>query len=253
MTAIRLERSSPMPLWAQLEQELRRRLHAGDFESSFPTDLELTDEYDVSRNTVREAVRRLQWDGLVERRRGRGTTVVGPVFEQPLGSLYSLFASIEEQGVEQRSEVVRLELVRDADPAASLSLPADTELVLLERVRYADGDPLALERAWLPAARAEPLLDADFGHTALYDELEQRCGFRPNGGWERIGPAVPTKSERRRLGVGDDEAVFSIERLGAYGGEPVEWRESIVRGDRYRFVVEWSQAGAEGVRFSANL
>ena len=69
-----LDRNSPMPLWAQLEAELRRRVEAGEFdEGFFPTDLELTEAYDVSRHTVREAVRHLNKTGLLKRERGRGT------------------------------------------------------------------------------------------------------------------------------------------------------------------------------------
>ncbi|MCO4836402.1 MAG: GntR family transcriptional regulator, partial [Acidimicrobiaceae bacterium] len=55
----RLDRSSPLPLWAQLETDLRRRLEDGEFDDAFPTDLMLTEAYEVSRHTVREAVRQL--------------------------------------------------------------------------------------------------------------------------------------------------------------------------------------------------
>ena len=177
-----LDRSRSEPLWAQLEADLRRRLEDGEFEERFPTDLELTRAYDVSRHTVREAVRSLNQDGLLRRVRGRGTVVARPEFEQPLGTLYSLFRSIEHQGVEQASRVLSLGLVRDAAAAAQLGLPGVAELVTLERIRLAGGTPLALDQAWLPASLARPLLEADFSHTALYDELESRCGCRPRPG-----------------------------------------------------------------------
>src|ERR687891_584603 len=74
-----LDRGNPLPLWAQLESDLRRRLSAGAFADRFPTDRDLVETYDVSRNTVREAVDRLCGEGLLERRRdGRGLGAHSP-------------------------------------------------------------------------------------------------------------------------------------------------------------------------------
>lgn len=246
-----LDRSSSDPLWAQLEEVLRRGIDAGEFDARFPTDLELTRRYGVSRHTVREAVGRLQGDGLLRRVRGRGTVVERPEFEQRLGALYSLFSSIEAQGVEQRSEVVDIGIVADAEVAGRLGLAPDAELFLLERVRFADDAPLALDRAWLPAELGRPLLGADFSHTALYDELERHCQCRPNQGWERITPIVPSAAEQAALALADGTAAFRVERLGQRDERVVEWRITVIRGDRYRFMADWSAAGPGGLRLAA--
>ena len=73
-------------------------------------------------------------------------------FEQSLGTLYSLFQSVESTGVEQTSEVLRCEVVVDPEAAAHLEIEEDAELVLVERLRLAGGSPLAVDRAWLPRA-----------------------------------------------------------------------------------------------------
>lgn len=250
MDSSQLDRSSALPLWAQLESELRRAIDAGEFDDRFPTDLELTRRYDVSRHTVREAVGRLQADGLLHRVRGRGTVVERPEFEQRLGALYSLFSSIEAAGVEQRSEVVDVGITINVDVAARLGLAPDTELFRLERIRFADDEPLAIDTAWLPATLGRPLLEADFSHTALYDELERRCQCRPDRGWERIAPVIPSPAERALLQAHDDEAAFQVERLGQLGDTVVEWRVTLIRGDRYRFFADWSASGSGGLRLS---
>lgn len=239
-----LDRSSPMPLWAQLEHELKVRLDAGEFGERFPTDGELVEEYGVSRHTVREAIRHLNKTGILRRQRGRGTVVNQSEFEQPLGALYSLFESIESSGAEQRSTVVELTRTTDPDVAERLELEPDAALVYLERIRFAGGEPLAIDRAWLPAERTAALLDSDFGHTALYDELERRCGLRPTQGWERIAPVVPSAADRQRLGMRRGEAAFFLERQSRSGGTPIEWRTTTIRGDRYRFVAAWSMGAA---------
>ena len=231
-----LDRSNPMPLWAQLEQRLRRRLDRGEFDERFPTDNELVHEYEVSRHTVREAIRHLNRTGILRRERGRGTVVNRAEFEQPLGALYSLFTSVESSGVEQRSDVLENVETTDATVAARLDLPPDAPLLHLARIRYAAGEPLAIDRAWLPMAIAAPLLEIDFERTALYDELERCCNIRPDAGWERIAPLLPLPADRERLQMRRGEAAFFLERLSTASGTPLEWRTTTIRGDRYRFL-----------------
>lgn len=246
-----VDRTSPMPLWAQVEADLRGRVEAGEFADAFPTDLDLTKAYGVSRHTVREAIRHLNKTGLLKRERGRGTVVNRAEFEQSLGTLYSLFQSIESNGVEQESELIRCEVVVDAEAASHLDVEADTELVVVERLRFAAGSPLAIDRAWLLGESALPLLDVDWTHTALYDELARIGAPVPNQGWERLTPIVPLPADRTRLGLRKSDAAFYLERVGRRGAVPVEWRTTIIRGDRYRFVTDWSTSGRTALRPSA--
>jgi GntR family transcriptional regulator len=234
-----IDRTSALPLWAQVLADLRRRLAAGEFATSFPTDRELIATYDVSRHTAREAVRRLHGEGLLERERGRSTTVRVPSIEQPTGQLYSLFSSIEEQGFHQRSQVLALERRKDPDAARRLGLRQNANLLYLRRLRLVDETPLAVDEIWLPDTHSAALLNVDFEHTALYIEL-QRLGVHPTSGWEHLQPALPDASTRRLLGLGAGQAVFVIERYTECDGAPLEWRITTVRGDQYSFVTTWS-------------
>lgn len=233
-----MDRASPMPLWAQVLGDLTARLGAGEFDQRFPTDQELVAAYGVSRQTVREAVRRLADEGLLARERGRGTRVRRVEFEHTAGTLDGLFHQVEAQGVTQTSVVRVREVTTDAVVARRLKLPVRARLVHIERLRVADGEALALDRSWLPARVARALLEAEFTHAGLYDELARLCDVRIDGGVERVRPVIPTPAERRALGIKSDVAAFAIERLVCSEGAPVEWRQSLVRGDRYSFVVE---------------
>lgn len=247
-----LDRDSPMPLWAQLESVLKQRLDAGEFDDRFPTDHELVSEYEVSRHTVREAIRHLNSSGILRRQRGRGTVIDRSEYEQPLGALYSLFRSIESSGGRPRSHV--LDLREDSNPAVAeqLGLEPGTPLFFLERIRCADDVPLALDRSWLPLDLARPLLSSNFEHTALYDELRARVGVAPDAGWERIAPVLPSPDERKLLTMRRGEAAFSLERLGTAAGEPIEWRTTLIRGDRYRFVSHFAAGTAPPMVASAD-
>ena len=236
-----LDRRSPLPLWAQLRDDLHRRLAAGAFRDSFPGELALAGEYTVSRHTVRAALRELRADGVVVAERGRRPRVAGAGgIAQPLGALYSLFASVESAGQRQTSLVRARELCADGVVAGRLGLPGDTPLFRLERLRLADGEPLALDTVWLPAELAAPLLDADFTHTALYDELAVRTGLRLESGREHIRSVLPSRAQRRLLHIPAAAGALAIDRLGYAAGRPVEWRHTLIRGDRFSLVAEFS-------------
>ncbi|HVL83940.1 MAG TPA: GntR family transcriptional regulator [Pseudonocardia sp.] len=247
----RLQRGGGRPLWTQLLLDLRRRIEAGHFADTFPGELALVAEYGVSRHTVREALRRLREEGTVVAGRGRAPRVAEPVeIEQPLGALYSLFASVEAAGLHQHNVVQTLDVRADGVVATRLGLEESTPLVHLERLRLAGPEPLAVDRVWMPAKLAAPLLDVDFTHTALYDEYARRCGIRVTGGQEHLRAVLPTAGERRLLGVGPGVAAFAIGRLGCAGGRPVEWRHTLVRGDRFAVTAQFSAQGGYTVDLS---
>src|SRR5690606_34428196 len=126
------------------QTELTRRLKAEEFAEGFPTEQELTAAYEVSRSTVREALRRLNELGLIEGRRGQGRTVRPLPNPLRTGALFNIHTLIQGSSLVARSDVRALEIRTDATAAAALSLPTDEPLLYLERLRYAAGEPLAL-------------------------------------------------------------------------------------------------------------
>ncbi|TQM11057.1 GntR family transcriptional regulator [Pseudonocardia kunmingensis] len=221
-------------LWEQLLDDLRRRLDADEFTGGFPGEHSLVEEYGVSRQTVRQAVRVLREEGLVVGTRGRPSRLAEPVeIVQRLGALYSLYESVRAMGLEQENVVRALDVRADGVIAVRLGLEESTPLVYLERLRYAGGAPLALDRVWLPHDLAAPLLGADFSSGALYARYAELCGVVLTGGEETIQPILPTPAEHRLLGGSPSTAAFSIRRLGTAKGKPVEWRQTLVRGDRF--------------------
>ena len=235
----KVRRDSASPLWEQIRNDVKRRLDAGEFTAGFPSDRELVTHYRVSRHTVREALRELRDSGVLQRQRGRGSFVEPIALEQRIGPLYSLFRSIEDQGYRQDSEVLALDRVTDSAISRRLGLSANEKMFHLRRLRLVDGTPFAVDDIWMPANLVKPLFEVDFRHTAVYAELGRLAGIQPVSGWERIHPQLPDSQTRQFLRIDARQAVFFFERYTEHKDGPLEWRETIVRGDAYTFVTTW--------------
>lgn len=240
----RLLRGDTVPLWEQLRSDIAGRIRSGAFEDGdFPGEHSLAATYEVSRQTVRLALRSLRESGVLIAEPGR-TPRVGRTIEQPLGTLYSLFSSVEATGATQRSIVRQLELRSDSRAATRLALGHDQPVVFLERLRLVEDEPLALDQVWLPGEAAAPLLEADFSRTSLYAEMWHRLGVAPSGGKEEISAVNMTRSEAELLGVRSRTAGFLLLRLGRVHGRPWEWRRTLIRGDRFRMLSRFAPGAA---------
>ena len=232
--------------------DLRRRLEAGEFADKFPPEMDLVAQYDVSRNTVREAMRRLRGDGVVVASRGRRPRLAEETeIVQPLGALYSLFASVEASGLEQRSVVLALELGTDAGAAAHLGRPPSQSLLYLERLRLAGGEPLALDRVWMPAELGvrgstwtSPTPASTTSSSRPGRGCPRRVGVEQTARWCHPRATAPCWGSPGRT------AALAIDRLSCAKGEPVEWRHTLVRGDRFSVVAEFS--GRERYQFDVS-
>lgn len=104
----------------------------------------------------------------------------------------------------------------------------------------ADGEPLTLDRAWLLRSIAGPLMEADFSHSGLYDELAALTGTRLTGGHEVITATLPDAATRQALAIPSGCAAMEVRRTGCLLEQPVEWRETVIRGDRFSVTARWS-------------
>ncbi len=237
--AVTSPREDRRPLWAQVLGDLERRLAAGEFDRHFPTDQELIDHYGVSRHTVRDAVRRLHERGMIERHRGRGSFVSPRLLSQSMGGIYNLLESLREAGANLRADVLSLERVQDPEAAAHLGLPADAPLVRVERIRHVDDEPLARDTAWLPGTVGDLLLDVDFSRLSVWEELNRRSGVPITSTEETVTPVVPDDELRRALALGPAEALLRVDRLSLAEGTPVEYRVTLLRGERFPYMAAW--------------
>ncbi len=242
-----IDKSSPAPYYRQLKDILRAEIAQRDLRPGdrLPGDHELCERYGVSRPVVRQALSELQYEGVLERVKGRGTFVAPPLTSQSLvQSLTGLFDDVAAMGRKLRSEVRTLKVSEaGADVAARLRRPAGTAVVEIERLRFVDDEPWVYTVSHVPAALAPDLVDQDLREQSLYGLLERRYGMRLTRSRRTVEAHSAGTSLAGDLGLPRNGAVLKLTAV-SYGAdnEPVETFVAYHRGDRSRFEGELERA-----------
>lgn len=207
--------------------------------AALPPERELAARFGVSRVTLQKAVRELVIDGRVRTRRGSGTFVAGPKLVQPL-ALVSYTEGIRGQGLVPGRRLVQLERL-PAEPALAgrLRIGAGDEVVHVERVLLADGEPVGLESTYLPAVRHPRLLEVFDPEESLYACLRERLGVVFARAQEVLETVLATPREAMLIGVSPAVPMLLLHRVSHDPDDaPIEYVRSMYRGDRFSFSTE---------------
>ncbi len=206
--------------------------------AAMPSERMLAERYAVARGTVRSEIDRLAAEGAVERVQGRGTFVAPPRVAQAQ-TLSSFSEDMRARGHQPGSTVLRHEVVpAGEDVARRLGLQAGEPVLRVQRLRTADGRPMALEEAFLPAGRF-PGLEADaLAAGSLFERLE-REGVRLHGARQRVVAVVVVGAQARLLGVepGTPGLRFDTDVVDE-ALAPVTTATTLYRGDRYAIEID---------------
>jgi GntR family transcriptional regulator len=235
----RLDESSSLPLYQQLQRALRQAIESRILspDDALPPERDLATEFSVSRITVRKAIDGLVHEGMLVRRQGSGTFVCARV-EKNFSKLTSFSEDMRARGRNPRSVWLRRS-AGTVTPEESLTLRSSpgTPVYRFHRIRFADDAPMAIEYATVLAS-CLPSLDAV--ESSLYEALE-RAGSRPVRALQRLRAVLFTAEQAELLQAKEKDAGLLVERLGFLkDGSAVEFTQSYYRGDIYDFVAELS-------------
>jgi len=232
--------ASPIPLHYQIRQILTEEIARAVWGPgvALPSEPALAQRFGVSRMTVRQALRDLAERGLVVRQRGKSTRVAPQPIERTVGRFYSFAAEMEQFGRAHLSRVVQVGL---APPTlamrAALGLDEGEQVARITLVRLLDEEPLLLETAAFRAALLAVVQRPEVAYRSLYDLLEE-AGTVITRATERIRPVALSRAVAKALMARAGSPAFAIERTSYAGDTAIEWRESFLIGERYRFVAE---------------
>lgn len=229
-----IKRDSPVPLYFQVSKKFETAIRSGTLPpgSRIENEISLSERLGLSRPTIRRAIQSLVDAGLVVRRRGVGSQVVHGSVTRGL-ELTSLFDDLKSGGGKPKTQVIRHE-IEPATPAiaAELGVTAGSPVLFIQRVRSADGVPVAVLQNWLPPELSN-LAVAELEKTGLYECLRKR-GYQPQVGKQRIGARKATPQESEALEIERGSALLTMDRT-AYDslGRAMESGHHCYRPDLY--------------------
>ncbi|MEU7057463.1 GntR family transcriptional regulator [Streptomyces sp. NPDC046197] len=231
-----LDRSSPVPLYYQLAQQLEGAIERGILGPGdlLGNEVDLSARLGLSRPTVRQAIQSLVDKGLLVRRRGVGTQVVHSQVKRPL-ELSSLYDDLQSAGQGPTTRVLRNERIpASAAVAAALGLAEGSEVTVLERLRSTHGQPVAFLCNYLPVTLIQPD-DARLESTGLY-RMMRTAGVTLHSARQTVGARAATVEEAALLDEKEGAALLTMQRT-AYDdtGRPVEYGTHVYRASRYTF------------------
>lgn len=234
-----IARRAAIPMYHQLRHRIiddieRRGLTAGDL---LPSEHQLCAMFGVSRTVVRQALLQLEHQGLINRVKGKGTFVAQRTTPETLAhTLTGLYEEVASRGGEVLSDVRRQEVVPADDVVAdALQVEAGDPVVLLERLRYVDGEPWAWVSTYLPVEIGRLVLGEDLRDRSLYALLATH-GIRMASGIRSAEAAVADEAQGRLLQVGTGAPLLVLRSVGFDGsGRIMEYFVAHHRGDRSRF------------------
>jgi GntR family transcriptional regulator len=239
------KRRGATPRYVEVADDLRARIIAGDFATGaqLPTENALCERHGVSRFTVREALRRLQAEGLIRRRRGSGTTIDtgNDARRQPLSDVAELLQYAADS--EFRFEIHGLVTLGRAQ-ALDLGLPLDSRWVHLSGVRTLTpgGTPLALTDVFIHPDLHPHVAGLRPGRVTLFEQLSKAAGFRIARVEQDIRAAAASNHEAAALGIGRRTPILRIARhYRDETGRTVEVSLSAHPGDRFTYSMHIDQ------------
>ncbi len=224
-----------IPRYLEIAEFLRAQVAAAEPGARVSSEAELCDRFSVSRMTVRQAMQVLEAEGLLERRQGHGSFARARRLERDLGSALSFTESMRRRGAVASSQVLRSSTAEATDDeAAALAGAVGGEVIVLERLRLADGTPMAIERVVMPPDLAS-VLNHDLERGSLHAAFE-RLGRVPTEALAHVGARLASKRERVLLNLDPPGVILSETRtIADQFGVPLEFTSTFYAADRYAF------------------
>jgi GntR family transcriptional regulator len=237
-----IDHNDPLPLYHQIKALLREQIVDGVWQvgDQIPTEQQLCTRYHISRTTVKEALNQLVAEGLLYRIQGKGTFVSSPRWEPRPHKVISLSDEIRTRHQVPSTQLLEAGVLPSPPPVArALQLDPGTAVVRIKRLRLADGEPFAIQTAFIPSAMCPNLASNVQQELSLYRLLAATYRIVPKQAIEIYKPGLLDEDAAQLLAAQVNSPCFMVERITiAEDGRPFEFVRSTMRGDRSEIVLE---------------
>lgn len=232
----------PSPKYLEIQNLLLQRIKNGDYQEGqlIPKEVDLAEQLNVSRPTVRHAIRNLVQAGYLERRKKRGTIVTQTKIKQQFTHVIESYnTEIQNNGLVAKTQVLNFSTEKASDEVAeALTIKPNTEVYKLVRLRSADNKPVVFVVTYLPIAQLSDLQKIDFTHHSLYSELA-KAGLEITHVSRKIEVHPATEEEAQLLETDIKAPIFYFHTIGfTKDHRALEYSIASYRGDLNYFMVE---------------
>ncbi len=237
---MKIDHDSSVPLYKQIEDYLRELINSGEYDDGklLPKEKELAKKFGVSRNTVRQGMSKLVMEGLVERKKGVGTTVAPQTITTQLDEWHSFSQEMNERGVSLKN--YNIEVVHEkADDKISriFNIEQDRNIVKLQRLRGNNKEPFVFFISWFHP-RVGLTGEEDFSRP-LYSILEKDLSIYPSRSDEKLKAIGADKEIANRLNIEKGIPVLFRERkVYDVGNRIIEYNIGFYRGDKFTYSID---------------
>ena len=238
-----VNKDTPIPLYYQLKVRISEMIENGDLSvgDMLPTENELCTYLRVSRPTVRQALSELVSEGLLMRKKGKGTFVSKPKVDvRFLQKLESFNTQMEQKGLNPSTKVLSVRIdTGNRRASEALNLPPDAPLIHLSRLRFGNDDPMVWVETYIPYNQFPQMLEQDYLRFSFYGRLESLYNMRVSRVTREIEAVNANRQEAELLNIELGKAVCLVKTRGfTEDGLPVEYSVARYRGDRNKFSIE---------------
>lgn len=231
---------SNKPMYRQIADALREKITAGELKpgDALPTESSLQEAFGVSRVTVRQALKRLTEEQIVESIQGSGTYVKEERVNYDIYQLTGFYEKLADRNVETHSEVSIFEVLKaDAKLAEKLALSQDDRVWHVKRVRFIKQKPVNLEETWMPLALF-PDLTWEVMENSKYYYIEQVKKMTIDRSEQELVPVMPSEEAIAALALDPAKPILEkVSRGFLKDGRPFEYSRNVFNTDDYKFTL----------------
>ena len=234
---------SHIPYYIQLMELLKTQIVQKKWEpgEQIPGEQDLCDTYSVSRTVVRQALRELELEGVITRRKGKGTFIAEPkISEGLIQKLTGFYQDMVERGLKPVTKVLHQQVVpADETTAKFLNILPGTQVVDIQRLRYINEEPIQLVTTYIPYAIFPPIATVDLTNRSLYEFLEKEGGIILSRGRRYIEATLANENDAMLLDIERGAPLLMLDSISYTENEVAfEYYHALHRGDRSRFEVD---------------
>ncbi|GAB5407880.1 MAG: GntR family transcriptional regulator [Balneolaceae bacterium] len=221
--------NNSVPRHQQITDHLRSDIKKNEFlpGDKLPSEKRLCDYFDVSRITVRQALKALENEGLIFKKQGLGSFVSEEKSSQPLVQLTDFSEDMRRAGFESSSKLIRFKKVKPiVEINTILELPPTSPLIQIDRVRLGNETPVAFDITWLPGSYGQLLLDEDLTKKTIYQILEETYAIPISAGKYKFTATLANEYIAKHLHIVAGSPIFEIDRCSrTTGGKKVYFQK----------------------------